>query len=84
MDTEKSTANGSVCPCQSVGTLYGGCELPRRNPEPLIFNYIEPSISIPVTVIMEIYAELSTLTNELTNKQLAERLLKIVKGEKNG
>lgn len=44
----------------------------------------EPHLAIPMSMVMEIYKELSYLTNAASNANLAERLLKMVKGENNG
>lgn len=38
-------------------------------------------IAVPISMVMEIYKELSYLTNEASNAKLAERLLKLVKGD---
>lgn len=41
----------------------------------------EAHLLIPISMVMEIYKELSYLTSEASNAKLAERLLKLVKGE---
>ncbi len=72
------------CSCQQI--LYTGLTLdsPVRPGSAIFIKPIEHRVSIPISLVMEIYKELSYLTDAASNANLAERLLKLVKGENNG
>jgi hypothetical protein len=75
MDTGKSTMTGRDCECSRpiIGApsliTYGIVEAPTMQ------------VLIPLGLAVEIYAELSTIVPEVSNKKLAERLLKAIEGK---